>query len=324
MSNVNDFSSVLELPPFYFAEKDEIRIKYKGRNVGQIDWDFVSDQGRYHQKFLTAPEGYWYVASGFTCVGTYDANIRDKTGNLLATFTITIEDGDLASPKCESDGAGETGNEESESGNGTACATAICECIADLKQVNQGIGESVNSNGETLKEIKDNTAIANVKLENILGELKTDDFVRDGIMPVVDIPDVDGRLEEHKPEEHPVFEDDTIYFKDEGDADPVGKMPDVPDVKDWDGFKKEADGTKDSELTKDQEQKQDLELKKDNEKGKDKEMNLDSFEKESELQKDDFTKDEELKKDSYNQTDKFDQNKELEKTHVYEQTNKFP
>ncbi|WP_162868651.1 hypothetical protein, partial [Klebsiella pneumoniae] len=95
---------------------------YKGRNVAQVDWHFVADNGRVHEKTLRAPDGYWYVASGFTCIGKYDSNIRDKSGNILATMSITIENGDLASPTCESDGAGETGNEI---GEGQACATII-------------------------------------------------------------------------------------------------------------------------------------------------------------------------------------------------------
>ncbi|WP_162868684.1 hypothetical protein, partial [Klebsiella pneumoniae] len=87
--------------------------------------------------------------------------------------------------------------------------------------------------------------------------------VKEGKVPEIKIPSVGDRLENNKPDEHPVFKDDTIYFKDEGDAPPVGKMPAVPNIKDWDGLKRE------DEISVEKEMKKDDEIKKDNEKKKD-------------------------------------------------------
>lgn len=105
----SDPGGVLKGSPFYYAEKDEVRIEYNGNSVAQTTWDFVeTGTGRTFSKDLTAPDGYWYKASGFTCVGTYNVKIKSSSGSILATMTIKIDQGDLSSPKCESDASGDT------------------------------------------------------------------------------------------------------------------------------------------------------------------------------------------------------------------------
>lgn len=338
VSSTNDSQGVLNLPPFYYAAKDEIRVKYNGREVTQLDWFFTASNGRTHEKTIVAPSGYWYVASGFTCIGVYETNIRNRSGDILATMTIVIEDGDLVSPTCESDGAGETGNDDLPPDGETpldpvSCATIICECINDLKQVNQQIGQSVDSNGVTLEEIKQNTSVTNTKLDkvnvnlenltsvsnDILNEFKTDKVVEKPNIPTVELPNSEGRIENNKPKEHDVFEDNTIYFKDEGDAEIPGAMPNAPEPKDWDGV------TRENELLKENELKLDGELLKDNELKKENELQLDIFEKDKELNRDVFEKDKEQKKDTFEQTEIYDKTHEnYKQNHFYDQTNKFP
>lgn len=109
----SDPGGVLKGSPFYYAEKDEVRIEYIGSSVTNTTWDFVeTGTGRTFSKDLSAPSGYWYKASGFTCIGTYDVKIKDSSGKILATVKIKIDQGDLTSPKCESDAAGDTTDEE--------------------------------------------------------------------------------------------------------------------------------------------------------------------------------------------------------------------
>lgn len=333
--------------PYYYSAGDNIRVDYYGTRIKETSWSFVeTGTGRTHSKTFTAPSNKWYVASGFTCIGTYSYTAKDSTGNTLLSYNITVEEGDLQSPLCESndeDGLGDENNPGTPEGTTpveTKCWTEVCKCIADLEQpinnVSNTINQQISITNSKLDTINSNINTTNSHLSD-LKEISTDikeeviafhdEFVTDKDYSLKDNPDISNVLDENRPIENTKpFKDETIYFKDEGnapDSDP-GPLPKAPDVKHWDGFlpengmppeeelKKENEGKKEEELKKNEEFKQDGEKKKDDE------MKKEVLDQSPILEKDSFEVSPELEKDSLKQAG------ELKKTHEYEQTNKFP
>lgn len=253
--SVNNSSGVIELPPFYYAPKDEIRIKYTTKDVTNISWDFVEyPSGRTHQKTLSTPAGTWYVASGFTCIGTYDVQIKNSSGSSLATLKIVIEEGDLVSPLCESDGAGEIDDGTGNGGgigdggdeNGTCYACQFMECAGwkdYMDKVDQIIGKIPPAPNwpDIADEFHDAIVPPLVKdIGDLLGsapelpptppdlpELDDRDFL--GSEPEMEeVPGLEGFDKEDITEKAPVIEfeeDDTGGF--DLSVDPVNNLPDV-------------------------------------------------------------------------------------------------
>lgn len=348
ISNVNDSQSLINGSPYYNSANDEIRVDYYGTRIVKTGWSFVeSGTGRTFSKDFTAPSGKWYVAAGFTCVGTYTYTGSDSVGNTLVSYTLTVNEGDLNSPKCESTDEDGTGSEPIE----TDCWTEVCKCIADLKQPINNISDTVNTQisqtNQKLDTVNSNLNTTNSHLSDlkeVSGQIRDevislhDEFQTDKNYELDPVPDISNLLDENRPVENTVpFKDETIYFKDEGDApdSDIGPLPSAPDVKHWDGFLPEDAIPSESELSKESEKQSDKELLKEKEKSpdlepnKDLELNKDVFNPSEQLPIESFEQSEQLPVEEFKQSDvmqkeTFKQADELNKTYQFKQTNTFP
>jgi hypothetical protein len=293
----------------------------------------------------------------FTCAVAYKAIYFDSSGKALAE--IKFEADEVVNGTCDSgNGDDQLEPEPEEPGNnGSTCAAAICECIAELGEtlggtmsnISNTIGDSISNvnssvvdNGKKIDTVNNNLETTNSNL-NDLKEITTD--IKDelqtdlGISEPQEIPVppiiTEGVLESNMPkDENKPFEDDTIYFKDEGDAPEPGPLPDIPEPEAcWEegAICREDDLNPEDELKKDKFEQED-ELKKDKFKqedelkkdkfDKEKELQKDNFEREKELQKDKHSKEDELKKDSFSKDDEMKKDK-FERDEKYNQTNQM-
>lgn len=365
MNNVSDPNSLIKGSPYYYSAGDNIRLDYYGTRIKETTWSFVeTGTGRTHSKTFTAPSNKWYIASGFTCVGTYSYTAKDGAGNVLLSYNLTVEKGDLQNPICESndeDGLGDENNPgtpEGEGGNGTPvetkCWTEVCKCIADLEQpinnVSNTVNQQISITNSKLDTVNSNITTTNSKLDvvnsnitntnNHLSDLKEistdikdevislhDEFKTDKDYTLKKNPDISKVLDENRPKENTVpFEDKTIYFKDEGDApdSDIGPLPKGPDVKHWDGFLPENEMPSEDELKKDSEGKKEEELKKNEELKQEGEKKKDEEMKKEDLQQSPILEKESFETSPEMEKDSFKQADEMKKTHQYQQTNKFP
>lgn len=360
LSNVSDPQSLIKGTPYYNSTRDEIKVDYYGTRIKQTEWTFIeTGTGRTFAKTFIAPVDKWYIAAGFTCIGVYTYSAKDSSGNELFAYSLEVEAQDLQNPLCEStdkDGQGDANNPGTPEGQPveTKCWTEVCKCIADLEQpinnvsntVNQQISitnsklDTINSNINTsnshLTNINNKLDATNNNLEDLKvigGEIKDeivslhDEFRTDKDYEIKDVPDISKLIDDNRPKENTTpFKDDTIYFKDEGDdpnSDP-GPLPKAPEPKHWDGFlpedalPAELEKTKEKENVSDKENVSEKELTKENENSSDAEFKKDAPMKQEFLQQDSFNQDAPLQQDT------FAPQTELNKTHQYQQTNKYP
>lgn len=353
--SINDYDNIYNQGLFYDASTDSMKMTFYGTRARSYSLQFY--HGTDFQSLGTfrktdAPTGTWLTAVNLTCVGGYDVKIFDAFDELLLEFRALIDASDLQDPACNSDGDGDKDViEESD------CGSLICECIAQLERPLDDIKESVDSVVESVDAVKDSVDAVKDSVDSVKEEVVTlnqttseikevlvdfsEEFKTSIDYSIPDSPNVDNILEENKPVQNETpFYDENIYFKDEGDApdaDP-GKLPQAPDIKDWDGFKPEEAFPPDKEQEKDTEFDREKENDKDKELSKDNEFQPDLFQKDSELLLDVFDKSPELPVDSFesdgilgsdpvgntddfSQTEKFNNTNEFDNTHKYNQTN---
>lgn len=253
----------------------------------------------------TPPSG----ALGFRLVsngGEVYAVTGTNTYNGGQTVIWTMEDG---SPANYNDGSSSGGGSSGSAFDDTDLLNALGE-----------VKSAVQSNGNTLGEIKDSLGGVNDKLSGISGQLSglqssfddlnsqltTDDTVTKPSVP--DAVNTTVPKATNPTDGIPLFEDDSTYFKDVGDAPEVaGALPAVPDVpKCWVNvgnvcaeaqLEPETELEASLPLTADGALTQDGELNSDDELDKDSELVKDDFQQDGELTKDDFQQDGELSKD---------------------------
>lgn len=334
VESVNDPGGVLNGSPYYDANTDQIRIDYFGSKVVQTTHAYNPPEGTV--RISDAPSGSWFVATGFTCVGTYDFSARDSSGATVLSMRIVIEEGDLVNPVCNSDNASELPSEE------TKCATLICECIAELQKpladINgslTGISGQITETNTHLTDLKTITQGVQTAVKDLHSEFQTDQVYNPKPMP-----DMSTVLDQNKPVQPSTpFEDNTNYFTDQGDAAAPGKLPTAPGVKEWDGFTPDLPMPPEMELLPDLQLQPDQELITDSF-TKTPELTADPFAKTPELSKEVFNQSPEMTKDVMGQTpemtkevmqqepqmsvDEFDFDNQYQQTHVYEQTNIYP
>lgn len=294
VNSSTDSGGILESgSPYYHSGNDEIRIDFIGSSVVQTIHAFNPPTGTV--RVNDAPAGTWFVGSGLTCVGTYDFTAKDANGTTLLSMSITVEEGDLVAPRCDSGSS--PGDLPTD---GEVCGTMVCECIEQLKQVLHGDLITVNNNLSDLKGI-------NTQIKNEIISLH-DEFQTNNDYVVKPMPDVSNLINANKPVQNTIpFEDGTNYFSDTGSAESPGKLPLTPEPKPWDGFTPDIAMPPESEKTKDGEFNAEPENIKD------------VFNRDTELIKDSFVADDVLIRDGVNQfTEDYTQN------HFYDKTNVFP
>lgn len=335
---------------YYNASYDSMSMDYYGTRIQSGTIQFYHDAGLTSVgtfKEQTASPGRWFIRSNFTCTGWYVAELFFADGTLAIKYTVEVEAGDLVEDRCQSDHTNPTDQEkeDEENGNGigsgdgggtgtdqTECWTKICECIAQLNAPLNQINTSIETTNSNLNSVNNSISNTNNKLDTVnnnLGDLKdTTTIIKDVLTDFRDEfktnigytlpenPSVDGLLEKNKPVQNETpFVDDTIYFKDEGDAQDAsfGKLPKAPEPKHWDGMLPESaippevEKNTDSELSTEVEKNQDKEIDKDIEVKKDSEKSVDVP-----LQTDVFSSDAQIVPAS-----------ELNQSLFFEQTNKF-
>jgi hypothetical protein len=189
---------------------------------------------------------------------------------------------------------------------------------------------STNANGQKLSSILDG-------INEIIGELTTDDNILSPNVPSFNSPSTSGRIERNKPIEKDPFVDTETQFTDPGNSSDVAEpLPVAPDVADcWDGTCKENDGAAETVLPKSVELVKDNPTNVDGELQKDVQLNPDIINSDSELVKDHFDKDGELVKDTfsveqpltltpYSPTENYSNDNSYGQTNFFEQTNIFP
>lgn len=272
------------------------------------------------------------MAVQFSCTGWYVANVYTSDGTLAIKSTVSIASTDLKVDRCDSNYENPTDDVIQE----TLCKSKICECIADVKSSTDAVKQSVDLATNELKTLNQTSKEIKTVLTDFSNEFKTNiDY------SVPTIPDTSNLLEQNKPvQQQTPFKDTTIYFKDEGDAETVGKLPAAPNVKDWEGFLPESPMPPETQLKENIEMNKDKQETSENELIKDNQLKPDIFGKELELKPDIFGKDLELKpdllekepvqsidpiqgKDTMEQTEQFNKDGAMNKTHIYQQTNKF-
>jgi len=315
-------------------------------------------------KEQTAAEGRWLIRSNYTCTGWYDSKLYFSNGDLAVEYVIEVEAGDLNEDRCQSDHTEPTDQEKEDEENGkgigsgsgtdeTECWTKICQCIADLKAPINDINTSIGSTNSSLSTINSaitttNTTLGatNNKLDTLNGTTTVikdvltdfrDEFKTNIGYTLPENPSPANLLEDNKPQQNETpFVDNTIYFKDEGDATPPpGKLPKAPEPKHWDGFlpepalPPEMQLKENEELASDKEGIPDKEGNLDREMVEDKPLQPDLFEKQQELKPDLLELEPIIKTDpiqqtdSMNQSEQFDKAEELNQTLHFGQTNKF-
>lgn len=319
--------------------------------IANLDPNLISGGSVWHRLFndesytdMSHSSTHYYMSNPVWANATYTAGtdrwiwdiFYDSSGNIIGQ--IKIHGSEIKNPTYQTtytpllDGAPQPTNEN--------CAAAVCECLSKLNDTTQQVNQSVNANGDKLVTI--NNSLQEVKStvqsvgDSFLDELQTDTTVNNQPLPTVptiDTPD----LETDKPADKPSFQDDTVYFKDEGDtAEEPGPLPQGPDIKKWDGVDEKIDQvaedvgsldnvlSKDTEKSKEDEKAVDMELDSDVELIKetmkqDDMLTKDSFSKDSEMVKDESSQDDVLTKDSFQSTEQYESTNQQTKNNIYQQ-----
>jgi hypothetical protein len=326
--------------PFQFnSAKDWVEINFKPNTVYQIYVSMVDSNfenpthERTYNVFEEDPPGLYYSQMRYTCNVNYLNKYYDSYGNLLGTSQIQVTE--LVNPFCDS-----TPNDPDQIGNDSGnsdCGTIVCDCLAELKGVNNqildssnlngqkldtivnglhdngiilgGIQSAVNANGVILGDIRDSVSVLphmDKTLGDILGELTTSDSVDDGVIDTPSVPPTVDRIERNKPVEKPIFSDDSTHFTDQGNAPAVDRMPDIPDPSEcWTNV---GSVCVDSNLVAETPLSQEPDLVRDPSLLKD-----DSLSKDDELIKNPFSQDTEMSKNPFLQDNPFSLDTELDK-----------
>ncbi len=330
--SINDTGTVQTGEVHYDSATDAIRIEFAPQRVYSTIHAFNPPTGTVRN--LSAPTGTWIVASGFTCVGTYDYTAKDANGNTVLTMTLVVEEGDLVSPACDS------GNGEETSPPVEDCGTVVCECIEQLKSVLHGDLESISlsinqgnainqQNGQKLDIVNNNLSDLKVIATDIKNEIISlhDEFETDVVYDVPSMKDTSNLLDENKPTQPTTkFTDNTIYFEDSGSAEIPGALPSTPEPKHWEGFLPQDAIPAESEKVKDGEYVEESELQSEPVNTIDAEMVKDNMSQDLEMVKDVQSQDLEIQQDLQMQQQTFTQDEqlqtqEIESTHDYQQTN---
>lgn len=335
VTSFNDYEGVANGTPYYHSTNDEIRLDFYGSNVTTTIHAFNPPNGTVKEK--VAPNNGWWVATGLTCVGTYDFTAKDRTGKILLEMTIIVEEGDLVNPKCDSGSAGEATTELTE------CADTICKCISDLQKPLADINNSIKETNAKLDIVNTNLTDLKEISNQINDSVKA---FHDEFKSVVDyqpksLPNTKTLLDDNSPVQPTTeFTDTTIYFEDMGSAVKPSKLPTAPEPKEWEGFTQDSPIPPELEQTKEIEQTKELEQSKEIEFSRDSENTLDVFQKDQQLIKDSQSMDTEMSLDMFSKdlemtTDTMQQDVQMQQevqtntenygqTHIYTQTNVFP
>lgn len=299
------------------------------------------------QKVFTAPAGYRFVGiTDIRCNKYYKLDYYDKSGNLQGSMKLNIDD--LEKPTCQSDGGDKDVYEPGEigevgSGGFGNCGSAVCECIAQLKDVAQTINSSVTANGSTLNSILNSTNANGFKIDNVNSSVNQVnnsvkengntlnkildstnangvrlDKILEQIIPTsdIDIPNdikVPSLESDKPPMPDKPFKDDSTYFKDQGSASSPPPLPPAGEpVKCWKDDKdsdvcEEANTNKRDDVNKkDEVNKRDEVNKKDEVNKRDEVNKKDDVNKRDEVnKKDDVNKRDDVnKKDDVSERDK--------------------
>jgi hypothetical protein len=250
--------SVFSAPIHYDSANDWVVAPFKIGSVSQIyishvdsNWQNPTSERTYYS---VDAGGTYFSEMRYTCNVNYSNKYYDSSGSLVGTSEFTLTE--IVNPTCNS-----TPNDPSQVGNGSAdCGTIVCDCLAELKGVNNqildssntngqkldtivnglhdngiilgGIQSAVNANGVILGDIRDSVSVLphmDQTLGDILGELTTNDSVDDGVIDTPSVPSTSDRIDRNKPVEKPIFNDDSSHFTDQGNAPAVDRMPAVPD-----------------------------------------------------------------------------------------------
>lgn len=320
--------------PYYESSTDKVRVPadpyYKVR--------FVSYGGESWSNVITdkswTPNDYnwlYFYDAYFVCNRNYELYAYDGSGSTVGYIKIKVNDVVNEPSTCSSGAEGLISASSVSDGGANACDESyICDCILKLRDTNLEIRDSSLSNGQKLDTVTSGINKGNSILAEISRELSSNVNIANPVTPVVPVIDDNGGLEGNKPLENIPFQDDTTYFKDQGDADTgTPLMPLVPNIEDWDGVTRQKEGNaerelnSDFELTKENEKIKDHEKIKENELNQDNEMtkdnfSLDIFQQDSILNKtEEFTKDDLHDKNSFNLAPELDFTNEFEQTNFY-------
>jgi hypothetical protein len=341
---IEQTGSIFSGSPYLDSANNRYTVDFVGENVTKITLQSWNDDFSVMGNEVTVDavaDGYTHmVGNNFTCNVPYKAYYYDSANNQIGFMQLVVSG--LTEPAlCDSGGSGAIPPPIED------CASVVCECIEQLKEVLHGDNIST---GVKLDEL---ASIGN-QIKNEIGSLH-DEFQTDidysakpisngggGVSPM---PDVTNILEQNKPvQNNTPYKNDEIIFSDGGTAETPGALPKPPDVKDWDGFlpetalPPEAEQVKqgqlisdvfnsDDEMTKDV-SSQDAEMTKDDS-VKDAEMTKDDSVKDAEMIKDATSQDAEMNKEIFTiepimSAEQMQSTDSYGKTHVYEQTNVFP
>lgn len=271
-------------------------------------------------------EGYFF-GYGLHHNVAYEVELMDKDGKTLAKQRVKIDG--LQNPSMSSNpnefDSVHTPPPTPSTPPGSSCD--ICGAVSEMKPAIDKVTEAVKENTSKVEEVKEVVETISDQLSDFHDEFKTDmDFP---LTPMPDLPD----YEVDQPKDS--FKDETIYFKDEGDApEKPGKMPKAPEPEHWDGLLPEDEMSPDKPLEKDKEQKKEKELekdkerKKDDEKKKDEEMKREEFKADAPMQQEKFEKTPQMevqkfKADKFDQTETYQKDSQMNNTHKYDRTNVF-
>lgn len=272
--SIEDPFNLVDKPFYYNSSQDSVMTHIRGQRAVKVTYTQYSDAS-YSTILKTkdlSPQNYgwdFFTGLGFNCNTYYEGILYDSSNTVLLKARLHVTG--IVNPVCDSSSAGEgTGGKGDGSGNGD-CATAICECISQLKDVAQTINSSVTSNGSTLNSILNATNSNGSKIDNVnssVNQVNSSvnqvnnsvkengntlnkildstnangvrlDKILDQIIPTGDI-EVPNEikvpsLESNKPPmpDKP-FKDDSTYFKDQGDASSPPPLPPAGEpVKCW-------------------------------------------------------------------------------------------
>lgn len=191
------------------------------------------------------------------------------------------------------------------------------------------VNNSINSMRTDINSRLDTT---NSHLNNIRNNLNTNKSAERN-QP----PDWSNNLSNNVPDQpSQSFTDTNTYFEESTVNEVSADMPEVPEVKQWDGvdepenMQQENELSKDNELSTDTELSIDIELStddfiQDNQLSIDNELSKDNFiqdnqlSTDTQLSKDNFNQDNELSKDNYDLTEQYDQTNQFEQSEFYNQ-----
>lgn len=307
----------------YDSSADVYDVNFKSGTVRWADFTRYTDDTFteiHNQRIYNAVDegGSYYTNFVFRCNQAYYVKFYDYADFHVATVKFVGSEIKNPSAYCEGDPPPPDTNPQPSEGE--KCASAVCECIAQLKAVNQQIQSQVSAQTpilssmdgklDKLNPISDSVASMDGKLDalepikdavqGIEDQLTTDE---DFSLPDVSAPSPEPYTPPDQPQEK--FTDDTQYFSDAGSADIPSSLPPAPDVAEcWEGICAEDGLTpegvigQEAEFTKEQEMQKESELNKDAQLQKDMPLMPDMFLQDETMTQDQFTKDEPMQKDA--------------------------